>query len=52
LRDKADLPAGTPSEEIEKIAISSERIKKFIEGREIIKKIVVPDKLVNIVVKG
>ncbi len=52
LRDKADLPAGTPSEEIEKIAISSERIKKFIEGKEIIKKIIVPDKLVNIVVKG
>ena len=30
----------------------SEKIKKAIEGKEIVKVIVVPNKLVNIVVKG
>lgn len=51
LRDKADLPRGKESGELEKIALSSDKIQKFINGREILKKIVVPDKLVNIVIK-
>ncbi|MBM3701700.1 MAG: leucine--tRNA ligase [Actinobacteria bacterium] len=52
LRDRMDLPVGTPSEEIEKYALSSERIKNFTQGKEIIKKIVVPNKLINIVVQN
>jgi len=52
LRDRMDLPLGTPREEIEKYALSSEKIKKIITGKEIIKKITVPDKLVNIVIKS
>ena len=52
LRDRMDLPEGTPSEEIEKYAFSSENVKNFTEGKEIIKKIVIPNKLINIVVKN
>jgi leucyl-tRNA synthetase len=51
LRDKKDLPAGSAKEELEEEALASEKIQKFIEGKQIIKKIVIPDKLVNIVIK-
>jgi len=52
LRDRMNLPVGTPSEEIEKYAFSSEKVKNFTEGKEIIKKIVIPNKLINIVVQN
>ena len=52
LRDKIELPLNTPEEEIKSYALQSERVKKFTDGREIIKKIVVPNKLINIVVKN
>lgn len=51
LRDKAELAKGSDSGELERIALSSEKIQRFIDGRAILKKIVVPDKLVNIVIK-
>jgi leucyl-tRNA synthetase len=52
IRDRLETPAGLPKTELEKLALASERIQQLIEGREIVKIIVVPDKLVNIVVKG
>ncbi len=51
LRDKKEMPIGSSDEELKKQALSSERIQKFIEGKKIIKSIVVPNKLVNIVAK-
>ncbi|MBC7332863.1 MAG: leucine--tRNA ligase [Actinobacteria bacterium] len=51
LRDKKDLPVDMPPEEMEKEALNSEKVRKFIGSREIVKKIVVPNKLVNIVIK-
>jgi len=51
LRDKTDVPVGTPKQELEEMAQASEKIKNFTGGKDIIKIIVVPDKLVNIVVK-
>ena len=51
LRDRMDLPLDTSSEEIEKHALSSEKVNKYIKGKEVIKKIVIPNKLINIVVK-
>ena len=38
-------------DELEKLALSQEKIKFYTEGKQIIKVIVVPNKLVNIVVK-
>jgi leucyl-tRNA synthetase len=52
IRDRLETPAGLPKTELEKLALGSARIQQLIEGREIVKIIVVPDKLVNIVVKG
>jgi len=37
LRDRMDLPVDTPVEEIKKHAYSSEKVKKYTDGREIIK---------------
>ena len=51
LRDKIIIEAGLPAGEAVSAAKSSGKIKEAIEGREIIKEIFVPDKLVNIVVK-
>ena len=51
LRDRAQMPVGTPKEELENLALSSEKVKNFTDGKSIIKTIVIPDKLVNIVVK-
>ncbi|MFP4266749.1 MAG: leucine--tRNA ligase [Spirochaetaceae bacterium] len=51
VREKLTLPAGTEGENMKKIAFDSEKINKWIEGKEILKVITVPDKLVNIVVK-
>ena len=51
LRDKAEVGAGLPKEELKKMAMNSEKIRKFIGSREVIKIISVPGKLVNIVIK-
>ncbi len=51
IREKIKMPAGKTKEELEEFALSSERIKTLTEGKTIVKVIVVPNKLVNIVVK-
>ena len=51
IRDTVPAIIGISKEECEKLAFASEKTKKFIEGKEVVKVIVVPNKLVNIVVK-
>jgi len=51
LRASMSLPVNTPEEEAKKLALSNERVKRFIQGKNIIKSIFVPDKLINLVVK-
>ena len=51
IRDKLQLPQGLSKEELEKFAFESEKIKALTEGKQIVKIIVVPNKLVNVVVK-
>ena len=51
LRDKIIVNSGITREEMVTIAKESENIKKYTEGKEIVKVIVVPNKLVNIVIK-
>ena len=51
LRDTILADVNIPKEELEKIALASEKAQKFTEGKEIVKVVVVPNKLVNIVVK-
>ncbi len=50
LRDKIVVPTEAPASEIEKLALASERLKPFLEGKTIKKVIVVPKRVVNIAV--
>ncbi len=50
LRAVVEMTKGLPKEEMEKLALTNENVQKFIDGKEIKKIIVVPDKLVNVVV--
>ena len=49
IRDKLQVPVGMAKDEIEKMALAAEKVIPFIEGKQIKKMIVVPNKLVNIV---
>lgn len=51
LRDKISMDANIAKEDMEKVALESEKIKAAIEGKNVVKVIAVPKKLVNIVVK-
>ena len=51
VRDKLIIPAGLNKEETEAAARQSEKFVTFTEGKEVVKVIVVPGKLVNVVVK-
>lgn len=51
LRDKIEVAEELSQDELKEIALASEKTKEFTEGKEIVKVIVVPKKLVNIVVK-
>jgi len=52
VRDRLELPPGTPREEIEQAAFASDRVRQWTDGKESVRNIFVPDKLLNIVVKG
>ena len=51
LRDRASVPVGTPKKTWRQMALASEKIRNFTAERDIVKIIVVSDKLVNIVIK-
>ncbi len=50
-RDTFEAAPGTSQDELKATALAHEGVKKFTDGHEIVKCIIVPDKLVNIVVK-
>lgn len=52
VRDMVSAQIGISKDNAEKLAFESEKAKKFIDGKEVVKVIVVPNKLVNVVVKG
>ena len=45
------VPADASKDDVEKMALADERTAKYTEGKQIIKTIVVPKKIINIVVK-
>ena len=51
VKDKLVVSATSTKEEMEAIAMSSEKVQALIEGKNVIKVICVPKRLVNIVVK-
>lgn len=46
-----DFPADTPKDVIEKTVLAAEQTQKYLEGMTVLKVIVVPGKIVNIVLK-
>ena len=51
VRGKIEVASDTSKEEMEKLAYEIENVKVHIEGHDVVKTIVVPKKLVNIVIK-
>ena len=51
LRGSIKIDKGLSNEEIESIAKNEENVQKHIEGKDIVKVIVIPNRIVNIVVK-
>ena len=51
LREQYSVPPGLGRDELSDLVMSYEATARRIEGKEIVKIIAVPDKLVNIVVK-
>ena len=51
VRDRVDAPTGAPREELEQLCLGTTGVQAHVDGREIAKVIVVPDKLVNVVIR-
>ena len=51
VKDKIEVDSESSKEDLEKAAMSSEKIQETISGKQVVKTIVVPGRLVNIVVK-
>jgi leucyl-tRNA synthetase len=51
VRDRVDAPTGAAREELEELCLAADGVQVHVDGHEIAKVIVVPDKLVNVVVK-
>lgn len=51
VKDKIEVDESLEQEEMKQVALNSEKIKALTEGKTVVKTIVVPKKLVNIVVK-
>jgi leucyl-tRNA synthetase len=51
LRSRIHVPFGTPKEELESLVVADEKVQPYLTGKQVVKVITVPDKLVNVVVK-
>jgi leucyl-tRNA synthetase len=51
VRDRIEVPDGTPESEVLVAARSADNVARHLEGTETVKEVVVPGKLVNLVVK-
>ena len=52
VRGKMEVSMDTTEEQMKELALQIDNVQRFIEGKEIVKIITIPKKLVNIVVKG
>ncbi len=51
LRDRIEAEADAPESELLELARASEKVRRFLDGKEVVKEVVVPGKLVNLVVR-
>ncbi len=52
VKEKLDVPNGLSKEQLEELALNDAKTKILTDGKQILKVIAVPGKLVNIVIKG
>ncbi len=51
VRDRVSAPTGAPPEELERLALEARGVRAYLDGHEVAKVVVVPDKLVNVVLR-
>ncbi len=51
VRSRLRVAAGTSREELERLGLEDERVRQLLDGKQVARVIVVPDKLVNIVTR-
>ena len=51
LRDRIEAAADAPEDELLALARESEKVRRHLDGKQMVKEIVVPGKLVNLVVR-
>jgi leucyl-tRNA synthetase len=51
LRDRIEAAADASKEELLALARASENVRRHLDGKEVVKEVVVPGKLVNLVVR-
>jgi leucyl-tRNA synthetase len=51
LRDRIEAAADAPEDELLALARGSEKVRRHLDGKEVVKEVVVPGKLVNLVVR-
>ena len=52
LRSRLAAPADAPSDQLESMALADEKVREYTDGKQVVKVVVVPNRLVNVVVKG
>jgi leucyl-tRNA synthetase len=52
LRDRVEVATGAEKAEIEALVMASDKVKQHLEGRQMVKFILVPGRLVNLVTRG
>jgi leucyl-tRNA synthetase len=51
LRDRVQAAVDAPEEELLRLARESDGVRRHLDGKQVVKEIVVPNKLVNLVVR-
>jgi leucyl-tRNA synthetase len=51
VRDRVSAPTDAPRDELQELCLATKGVKAHLDGHEIAKVIVVPNKLVNVVVR-
>jgi leucyl-tRNA synthetase len=51
VRAKVHMPVGIDNEQAQRLAMSNQRVIEILEGKEVLKVVIVPGKMINLVVK-
>jgi leucyl-tRNA synthetase len=51
VRDRVEAPSGAASDELERLCLAAPNVQAHVNDRDVVKVVVVPDKLVNVVVR-